>query len=100
MKKAEIEQAVKDAGWELDGGFEGHLVVGEDRHLSILVPRWAWETDEPAFELCDGEGEEDVTYWVREVPTPERAVELLEKHGGSPEEERGNPRRKNGGGEG
>ena len=41
------------------------------------------------FELSDGERE--LTYWVREIPTPQQAAELLEEHGGPPEEEWGNP---------
>ena len=60
-------------------------MVGEDRHLSILASQWAPVSDAPAFELCDGERE--VTYWVKEIPTPQRAAELLEEHGEAPEEE-------------
>jgi len=89
MTKEEIEQAFTNAGWGLDGGFSENLVIGEDHDLSILAPRWAWETGDPAFELCDGERE--VTYWVREVPTPRQAATLLDEHGGPPEEERGKP---------
>jgi hypothetical protein len=39
MTKEDIERSFVDAGWELDGGFSGHLVAGEDHHLSILAPR-------------------------------------------------------------
>jgi hypothetical protein len=45
--------------------------------------------DDPVYELCDGERE--ITYWVREIPTPQHAAMLLEEHGGPPEEEWGNP---------
>ena len=83
--RKEIERVIEEAGWELDDGFGGYLVIGEDHHLSILAYQGAWETDEPAFELCDGEKE--LTCWVREVPSPQRATELLEEHGGPPEEE-------------
>jgi hypothetical protein len=89
VSREEIEYALVDAGWELDGSFSDHLLVGEDGDLSILVPRWAGEMDDPVHELCDGERE--ITYWVREVPTPQHAAMLLEEHGGPPEEERGNP---------
>jgi hypothetical protein len=89
VTQQEIEQAFVDAGWELDGSFSDYLLVGEDGDLSILVPQWAWEIDDPLYELCDGVRE--TTYWVREIPTPQHAAMLLEEHGGPPEEERGNP---------
>ena len=85
----EIEQGFVEAGWQLDGGFSGHLIVGENENLSILAHKWVWGSDNPVFEL--GDGERSLTYWVREVPTPQQAAELLEEHGGPPEEERGNP---------
>jgi hypothetical protein len=92
MTREEIQQTFLDAGWQLDGSFDEHLLVGhDDGHLSVLAHGWVWETNDPIFELCDHEGEEDITYWVREVPTPQRAVELLREHGGPVEEERGNP---------
>jgi len=92
MNKEEIEQAFADAGWQIDGSFADRLLVGhDDDHLSILAHDWVWGTDDPIFELCDHEGEEDITYWVREVTTPERAAELLREYGGPVEEERGNP---------
>jgi hypothetical protein len=89
MTKEEIEQAIEGAGWELDGSFSGHLIVGNDGDLSILAPWWVWGSDDPVFELCDEE--RNLSYWVRVVPTPRQAAELLEEYGGPPEEERGNP---------
>jgi hypothetical protein len=92
MTREEIEQAFIDAGWQIDGSFAEHLIVGhDDGHLSILAHDWVWGTDDPIFELCDHEGEEDITYWVREIPTPQRTAELLRENGGPIEEERGNP---------
>jgi hypothetical protein len=92
MTREDIEQAFLDAGWQLDDGFAEHLVIGHDNDsLSILAHAWAWQTDDPFFELCDHRGEEDITYWVREIPTPQRAAELLMEYGGPPEEEQGNP---------
>ena len=89
MTQEEIEQGFVDAGWKLDGSFSEHLIVGEDGVLSILAPQWTWGSDDPVYELCDGE--RNVTYWVQEIPTPRQAALLLEEHGGPPEEELGNP---------
>jgi hypothetical protein len=89
MTREAIEQAIKDAGWQLDGGFVEELLVGNDNTVSILAPRWVWGFDDAVFELWDAES--NLSYWVREIPTPRRAKELLEEHGGPPEEERGNP---------
>jgi hypothetical protein len=89
VTQEEIEQAFVVAGWELDGSFFEHLIIGEAGDLSVLAPRWTWGAEDPVFELCDGERE--VTYWVREIPTPPQAAALLDEHGGPPEEERGNP---------
>jgi hypothetical protein len=97
VTQQEIEQAFVDAGWELDGSFSDYLIVGEDGDLSILVPQWAWEIDDPLYELCDGERE--TTYWVRDIPTPQQAAMLLKEHGGPPEEERGNPYKRSAGDE-
>ena len=50
--------------------------------MSILSPRWAWNLDNPVFELSDEL--KDLTYWVTEIPTPQQATVLLEEHGGHP----------------
>jgi hypothetical protein len=89
VTREEIEQNFVEAGWEIDGGFSDHLLIGEDGDLSILAPRWVWGTNDPVFELCDRE--RNVSYWVREIPTPRQAALLLDEHGGPPEQERGNP---------
>jgi hypothetical protein len=84
VDREEIEQLFLDAGWELDGSFEGYLLIGHngERH-SLLAHREYWETDNPAFELLDHE--QMTTYWVDEVPTPHQATELLREHGQPPE---------------
>ena len=89
MTPEEIERCFVEAGWKLEDGFSGHLIVGEDENLSILAHKWVWGSDDPVFEL--GDGERSLTYWVRQIPTPQQAAKLLEEHGGPPEEERGNP---------
>lgn len=90
MSREEIERAMEEAGWKLDAGFIDHLVVGHDTVVSILAYPWAWETDEPAFEISHEE--KYTTYWVREVPIPQDAIRLIEENGGPPEEERDKPR--------
>ena len=79
MNQEEINQKFASAGWELDGSFYKHLIVGYTEALSILAYRQAWETEDPEFQLCDHEN--DLSYWVREIPTPQRAAQLLREHG-------------------
>ncbi|QIN80237.1 hypothetical protein GBA65_18845 [Rubrobacter marinus] len=89
MSREAIERAMEEAGWKLDAGFVDHLVVGHDSVVSILAYPWSWKTDAPAFEISHEV--KDTTYWVREIPTPQRAIELIEENGGPAGEERGNP---------
>jgi hypothetical protein len=80
VNQEKIQQEFASAGWELDDGFYKHIIIGCTDSLSILAYRPAWETEEdPEFELCDHEN--DLSYWVREIPTPQRAAELLREHG-------------------
>ena len=86
----QLEQALTEAGWQIDDGFSGYLIVGHDGYeVSILAHNWAWNMDKPVFELSDDEG--DLTYWIDAIRTPRQARELLEENGGPSEEERGNP---------
>ena len=89
MTREEIEQSFVKAGWELDGGFSGDLVVGEDSELFILAHRRVWGGIELVFELSDTE--RNLTYWVNVIPTPRQATELLAEHGRPIEEEWDNP---------
>jgi hypothetical protein len=86
MDPEQIEQSFADAGWYLDAGFAGYLVIGYDGNgLSILASEEeACETDDPTFELLDHE--RDLTHWVREIPSPQQAQELLREHGEPPPE--------------
>jgi hypothetical protein len=79
MNQEEINQKFASAGWELDGSFYKHLIIGYTGELSILAYRQAWETEDSEFQLCDHEN--DLSYWVREIPTPQRAAQLLREHG-------------------
>ncbi len=89
MTREEIEQAIEAAGWRIDDGFSSQLLVGNNHTLSILAHQWVWGTDDPVFEISDEQT--DLTYWVREVPTPDRADELIKEHGRPADEEEGNP---------
>jgi hypothetical protein len=85
VEREEIEQRFVEAGWDLDGSFEDHLLIGHDgQRISLLAHREHWRTHQPIFEILDHE--EMRTYWVEEVPTPRQAVQLLKEHGQPPEE--------------
>jgi hypothetical protein len=79
MNQEEINQKFASAGWKLDGSFYKHLIVGYTGELSILAYPNACKTNDSKFQLCDHEN--DLSYWVREIPTPQRAVQLLREHG-------------------
>ena len=80
MNQEEIDQGFSKAGWELDGSFYKHLIIGYTDNLSILAYRQAWETEEDhEFQLCDHEN--NLSCWVREIPTPQRAAQLLRNYG-------------------
>ena len=70
----EITQRFTDAGWDIDDSFSGYLIIGfSGDNLSIVAHQAenapaVGETDEIVFELLDHE--KNVTYWVKEVPTP------------------------------
>ncbi len=89
MNRADIERHLEEAGWKVDGGFDTHMIIGHDDRASIMVHRGTGDADDPAFELYHDQME--VTYWIREIPTPDRALELLEEHGSPPEDELGIP---------
>ena len=56
MNRKGIEWGFVDAGWELDGGFSGYLIIGEDGDQSILAHQWVWGTEDPMFELSSSRG--------------------------------------------
>jgi hypothetical protein len=81
MNQEAINRGFASAGWKLDSGFYKHLIIGYTDSLSILAYRSAWESEgeDPEFQLCDHEN--DLTYWVREIPTPQQAAQLLAHYG-------------------
>ena len=86
MANKELEQRIASAGWEIDDGFSGHLVIGNDssNNVSIVAYLDGWDSDDPLFELLDHET--DVAYWVRDVPTPQQAAQMLQENGKPSEE--------------
>lgn len=91
VDKGRIDRGLTDAGWEAEGTFSEHLAIGLAGDLCVIVPAWVEGSGGPVFELHDVE--KNVSYWVREIPTPQKAAELLGEYGGPSEEERGNPYR-------
>ena len=86
MANKELEQHIARAGWKIDDGFSGHLVIGNDSSssdVSIVAYLDGWDSDDPLFELLDHG--EMVSYWVGDVPTPQQARELLQEHGQLPQ---------------
>ena len=84
----ELVQSFTNAGWDIDDSFSGYLIIGfSSDNLSIVAhdegDAAAGETNEHVFELLDHE--RNLTYWVKEVPTPQQAQMLLEEHGELPE---------------
>jgi hypothetical protein len=81
VKKEAIEQEVARAGWEVDIGFSGHLIIGNAGDLSILTPSQAsWQdAPPPVYELYDAQ--RNIVCRIGVVPTPLRAEILLEEHG-------------------
>ena len=86
----EITQRFTDAGWDIDDSFSGYLIIGfSGDNLSIVAhdeggeDAPAGQTEEHVFELLDHE--RNLTYWVKEMPTPQQAQTLLEEHGELPE---------------
>ena len=95
MVKERQAQGVADTSWDMGGLYpEPPLAIGDDGDLNVSVRSWTWGSDGPVYELHDAE--KNVSYWVLEIPSPQKAAELLREHGGPPEEERGNPNRTTG----
>jgi len=81
----DIVQGLADAGWRIDGGYLQGSVIGYDGGLSILVDLRSWDGNDPVYELYDVG--RHLSYWVKEIPTPQRPAMLVEEHGEPPEEE-------------
>jgi hypothetical protein len=86
MMAEEIRQAFEAAGWET-GGPVGEeeaeqlemAVRAEAGRYAIVAHRSVMVLENPTFELVDTESE--TVIWVREIPAPRRAAELLADYG-------------------
>lgn len=76
VNQGKIDRSFADAGWELDGGFTGHLVIGHDGDLSILANLRLWDDTHELYDV-----ERHLTYRLREVSTLQRAAELIREYG-------------------
>jgi hypothetical protein len=84
VTREEIEQRFADVGWELDGSFADHLVIGySGDHVSLLAHEEVWGTDDPFFEILDHE--QMINYWITEIPSPQQAEKLVREYGKPPE---------------
>jgi len=77
-----IRQAFEATGWE-DIGEEAErlemAIRGEAGRYTIAAHRSVLMLDDPVLELCDRDLAR--VAWVRKVPTPDRAAELLAEYG-------------------
>ena len=70
------------AGWEAIGEEAERLemaIRGEAGRYTLAAHRSVLMLDNPVLELCDSDRSR--VAWVRKVPTPERAAELLARFG-------------------
>ena len=80
MLREAVEQELERAGWAVDHGFWGHLIIGSAENLSILAPcKDGQIVGAPEYELYDAL--RNVVCRVKAVPLPLRAQTLLEEHG-------------------
>ena len=90
--REEIELAFVAAGWEVAGCSSPHLVVANASGVPLSIRAYGpfdGGSNEQSFELIDRLLE--LTYWVREVPTPRVALAFIREHGLSPGMEQGKP---------
>jgi hypothetical protein len=92
MAREEVELAFVAAGWEVARCSSPHQVVANAGGVPLSIRAYGpvvVDSDESVFELVDRLLE--LTYWVREVPTPRVATALIREHGGPPGMRRGKP---------
>jgi hypothetical protein len=83
VNREEIEQRFASAGWELDGSFAEHLIIGYNGDgVSLLAHAEVWGADDSIFEILDHE--EMFNYYVTAIPTPQQAEKLVRERGKLP----------------
>ena len=95
MAREDIELAFVAAGWEVAGRSSPHLVAANAGGAPLSIRAYGpfvGVSDGQAFELIDRLLE--LTYWVREVPTPRVGWFLIREYGGAPGMERGKPNKR------
>jgi len=55
------------------------VIRAEASKYAIVAPRSVLVLDQPIFELFDTDS--DTAIWVRKIPNPQRAAELLARYG-------------------
>jgi hypothetical protein len=91
MYPEEIERSFVEAGWEVPGASR-YPIVGNNGDLSIVAHEQYAQSADPVFEIAVGM--RMLSHWSREIITPLQAAALLDERGGPPEEERGNPHKR------
>ena len=86
MMAEQIRQDFEAAGWTTGDPISEEeaerlemVVRAEAGRYAIVAHRSVMVLEKPTFELVDTESE--TVIWVREVPSPQRAAELLARHG-------------------
>ena len=79
MSRETIADELTRAGWEVDYGFSGHLLIGVAGELSLLIPWWSWRDFHSEYELYDVQ--RNLVCRVGEILSPLYAEMLLEEHG-------------------
>lgn len=81
-----IRRSFEAAGWETGGPIGEEeaeqlalVVRGEAGKYAIVAHRSVMVLEKPTFEIVDTEAE--AVIWVREVPDPHQAAELLAEYG-------------------
>jgi hypothetical protein len=62
MEEQRLRQEVDSAGWEADGSFSEHLVIGNKGAICLIFPSWVEGSKDPMYELHDLKGTSPTGY--------------------------------------